>query len=53
MIKNVGLMNALGYVEYKKQSNKQYGTANKEKIAEYKKQYRNREKHITTIYKTI
>ena len=46
MIKNVGLMNALGYVEYKKQSNKQYRTANKEKIAEYKKQYRamNKEK---------
>ena len=42
MIKNVGLANELGYIEYKKQ----YRTENKEKIAESKKQYytKNKEK---------
>ena len=51
MIKNVGLINELGNVEYKKkiyaenkekisESVKEYYAENKEKIAEYKKQYR-------------
>ena len=49
MIKNVGLENELGYIEY----NKQYRIANKEKIAESKKQYRteNQEKLAEYIKK--